>query len=360
MRYKSTRGGQRGVPFERVLLSAYATDGGLYVPEELPRLSKATLASWAELDVGRVCARVLEIFTDLSLAECEAIAVPAFASFNDGATVALPLERVGGHTLLDASRGPTLAFKDVGQQVIGRLLNHYLGRRGARANIVVETSGDTGPAAIAGVRDCPYVSIFCLYPKGRTSEVQELQMITVDAPNVRVYRTEGDTDEQARALKLLFSDADFMSRHHVCSINSINWARILVQSSYYIWACLQLQPAASAAAPVAFVVPTGAFGNAVSGYLARLMGAPVGLLVCATNANDIVHRTLSLGDMSFGPNRETLSPAMDIQFAYNLERMIHFATGGSDTDVRRWRRPVRVFLGRRPMKNVIPGEFPRE
>jgi len=202
MLYRSTRGGQSGVPFEQVLLSAYAVDGGLFVPETMLRLSRAELRSWAGLDVGRVCARVMALFTDLSLAECEEIAAAAFATFNPdgGAADALPLRRVGGRWLLDASLGPTLAFKDVGQQVIGRLLNHYLGRRGRHANVVVETSGDTGPAAIAGVAGCDHVSIYVLYPRGRVSEVQELQMTTSAAPNVTVFRTEGDTDEQARNL----------------------------------------------------------------------------------------------------------------------------------------------------------------
>ena len=202
MLYCSTRGGQTGVTFDKVLLCAYASDGGLFVPETMPRLSRAELRSWAGLDVGRVCARVMALFTDLRLAECEEIAAAAFATFNpDGgaAADALPLRRVGGRWLLDASLGPTLAFKDVGQQVIGRLLNHYLGRRGAHANVVVETSGDTGPAAIAGVAGCDHVSIYVLYPRGRVSEVQELQMVTSDAPNVTVFRSEGDTDEQVRA-----------------------------------------------------------------------------------------------------------------------------------------------------------------
>jgi threonine synthase len=203
MLYQSTRGGQSGVPFEQVLLSAYASDGGLFVPESLPLLSRDELCAWAGLDIGRVCARIMALFTDLSLAECEEIAVAAFATFNpDGAAAgapALPLARVGDLFLLDASLGPTLSFKDVGQQVVGRLLDKYLGRSGRHVNIVVETSGDTGPAAIAAVAECEHVSVFCLYPRGRTSEVQELQMITVDAPNVTVFRTEGDTDEQVRA-----------------------------------------------------------------------------------------------------------------------------------------------------------------
>jgi hypothetical protein len=161
---------------------------------------------------------------------------------------------------------------------------------------------------------------------GRVSHVQELQMITVDSPNVHVYRTEGDTDEQAEALKVVFTDAEFMRRHKVCSINSINWARVLVQSGYYLWACLQVAP--DARMRVNFVVPTGAFGNAAGGLLAKRLGAPIERIVCATNANDIVHRTIQTGDLSFGANRQTISPAMDIQFAYNLERLLYLCSAG--------------------------------
>lgn len=325
MRYVSTRGGHLPpVSFETALLSAYAADGGLFVPEMMPSYT-AELRGWSGLSLAEVTGHVMAKFTDLPLAMCQQFAGTAFKSFNGGNEPPLPLRRVGKHVLLETGNGPTLAFKDIGQQVVAQLLNHYLGQRGRRANIVVETSGDTGPAAIAGVRGCEHVTIFCLYPHGRISEVQELQMITEQARNVHVYRTEGDTDEQAEALKLLFSDAEFMSRHQVCSINSINWARIMVQSAYYAWAYLQLRPAADG--PVNFVIPSGAFGNAMGGYLAKLMGLPIGRIVCATNANDIVHRTLATGDLSMAENRETVSPAMDIQFAYNLERMLYFASG---------------------------------
>lgn len=207
MRYVSTRGGGGTVPFEQALLSAYAPDGGLYVPESLPRLTATQLTSWAQLDVGHVCARLLELFTELTAKECEGIGVAAFASFNtcdsaddddDPPPPAMPLTPVGDMWLLDASLGPTLAFKDVGQQVVARLLEHYLSRRAAHANIVIETSGDTGPAAIAAVRGLENVSIFCIYPRSRVTPEQELQMVTVHERNVTVFRTDGDTDEQAR------------------------------------------------------------------------------------------------------------------------------------------------------------------
>jgi threonine synthase len=227
----------------------------------------------------------------------------AFAGFNNGQEPPLPLKNVGGKMLLETGEGPTLAFKDIGQQVVAQLLNYYLGRRNARANILVETSGDTGPAAVAGVRGCPFVDIFCLYPSGRVSPVQELQLITVDEENVHVYCTEGNTDEQAEVLKEIFMDEEFMAKYNVCSINSINWARIAAQSSYYVWAYLQMCPDLSQT--VDFVIPTGAFGNSMGGYLAKKMGLPVGTMVCATNANDTVTTMLNTGLLKMGVNVET-------------------------------------------------------
>jgi threonine synthase len=323
MLYKSTRGAERGVSFEDALLSAYATDGGLYVPEHLPCFELEQLRAWASLSYPQVCARVLSLFSGLSVEQCDGMTARAFAGWNGGgANPPLPLRRVGGRLLLETGEGPTFAFKDIGQQVVAQLLNHFLGSKGRHANVLVETSGDTGPAAVEGVRGCDHVDIFCLYPAGRVSPVQELQLITVDAPNVHVYRTAGDTDEQATMLKKIFMDKAFVAAHNVVSINSINWARIASQSSYYVWAYLQACPTCTE--PVTFFVPTGAFGNGMGGFLAKRMGLPIGRIVCATNANDIVHRTLASGDMSMGTNVATESPAMDIQFAYNLERVLFY------------------------------------
>jgi threonine synthase len=196
MRYKSTRGGDSGLDFESVLLSTYAQDGGLYVPEYIPQLSLELLSSLAGASLQRVVAVVLSLYTDLDVELLHDMAIRAFKDFNGGQEPPTPITRVQGLLLLDASLGPTLAFKDIGQQMVGQLLSYYLGRSGRKATIVVDTSGDTGPAAIAAVTACEAVKIFCLYPKGRCSAVQELQMITVLHDNVHVYQTEGNNDDQ--------------------------------------------------------------------------------------------------------------------------------------------------------------------
>ena len=332
MMFTTTRGGETGLSFVDVLLNAYGPLGGLYVPEEIPTISKLTLASWAGLPLAGVCAHVLKLYTGLSFEELLPMTTRAFAGFNASETDSVPLRSVGSMRFLDASLGPTLAFKDIGQQVVAQLLNHYLGREGRHANILVETSGDTGPAAIDAVRGCEHVDIYCLYPEGRITSVQEMQMTTVDAPNVHVFQTKGNTDEQAEVLKELFGDKAFVEANAICSINSINWARILAQSTYYVWAYLKLYPEVDGV--VDFSVPTGACGNAVGGLLAKKMGLPIGTILCATNANDIVHRTFETGDMTMQENQETVSPAMDIQMAYNMERIIYFATGGDVECVR--------------------------
>lgn len=320
MKYVGTRGQCAPVDFKDALMSTYAADGGLYVPTSIPNVT-STLMQWKGFSVGRVCAHIVSLYCDIPLRDLESMAESAFLQFNNGRDPSLPLTEVVKHMyLLDASLGPTLAFKDIGQQFVGQLLSYYLEKQQRRATILVETSGDTGPAAIAAVINCPRISIYCLYPYNRVSDIQELQMTTVSASNVHVYRTEGDSDDQAAVLKDLFADKTLPN---ICSINSINWARVMVQSTYYVWAYLSIfadEIATSSDDPelwpqIIFSVPTGAFGNAMGGLLAKLMGIPIKHIICATNSNDIVTRTIVSGDFSLRRSVATISPAMDIQCA---------------------------------------------
>lgn len=334
MYYVSTRGAGDRKSFEDVLQAAYAPDGGLYVPEKLPMYTAADLLRMRDMDFPDVCAEVMHIFTSIPLDDLKTMAQRSFSQFNDGdPSSCLPLVKLetkdasGRVYLLDTSLGPTMAFKDIGQQMVGQLLNYVLGKQQKTANILIDTSGDTGPAAIAGVKSCPNVHIFCLYPHNRVSAVQELQMITAQQANVHVYRTDGTNDDQSSVLKELFGDADFCRQNNVCSVNSINWTRIAAQSSYFVWSYLQLRkreglavPHQHAAVSVDYTVPTGAFGNAMGGLLAKRMGLPIGRILCATNANDIVHRTLSAGDMSMGTNIAVSSSNADRVLTITLKR----------------------------------------
>lgn len=310
MKYHSSRSISLYKTFEEVLVSTYAPDGGLYVPEKVPIISEEDFLAMKDFTFPEVCAQILHLYSNIDVEELRSMARNSFSLFNDGKDP-LPITKLGESSvrLLDTSLGPTFAFKDIGQQMCGQLLNYVLGKQNKKAKIVVETSGDTGPAAIYGVRGCPNVEIFCLYPQGRVSAVQELQMVTVQDANVHVYRTQGDTDEQASVLKELFRDVDFVKQQSICSVNSINWVRIAAQSSYFVWSYLELVRRGEVAfgAPINYVIPTGAFGNAMGAFLAKRMGLPMGRIICATNANDIVHRTLTTGDMSMGVNIQVSS-----------------------------------------------------
>lgn len=309
MKYHSTRSLGHYKTFEEVLVSTYAPDGGLYVPEKVPVLSDEIFQTMKDSSFPEVCAQILHLYSGIDIDELRSMTSSSFSLFNDG-NDPLPLTCLGNTDVrvLDTSLGPTFAFKDIGQQMCGKLLNYVLGKQNKKAKIVVETSGDTGPAAIYGVRGCSHVEIFCLYPQGRVSAVQELQMVTIQDPNVHVYRTQGDTDEQASVLKELFRDEEFVRAQSICSVNSINWVRIAAQSSYFVWSYLELARRGEVAfgAPINYVIPTGAFGNAMGAFLAKRMGLPIGRIICATNANDIVHRTLTTGDMSMGVNVQVI------------------------------------------------------
>ena len=302
MFYKSTRGSDHGKTFEEVLVSTYASDGGLYVPEDLPMITFDQLCTWANYSFPQVCAEVMSIFTGIDVDILSSMTEKAFCFFNDG-IIHLPMTKYNEIILLDTSLGPTYSFKDIGQQMVAQLLNYYLSKKNKKAKIVVETSGDTGPAAIYGVKGCSNIDIFCLYPKNRVSIIQELQMITIPDKNVHVYRTDGDTDEQASILKELFRNKEFIQEHSICSINSINWARIAIQSTYYIYSYLQINNTKELIGnTINYCIPTGAFGNAMGGYLAKQMGLPIGKIICATNTNDIVYRTITTGDLRMGLN----------------------------------------------------------
>ena len=327
MRFKSTRGWDGGASFQDAILSSYAPDGGMFVPEHLPCLTTQQLRSWHPLPFPELAAKVLHLFLseEVSAAELGAICRDAFSTFEPDDVI--PLVKVGDLHVLEPIHGPTLAFKDVGLQVLARLQGLFLKRQGKKATVIVETSGDTGPAAVAAVRGLDSVNIFCMYPRGRVSPVQEKQLTTVHDQNVHIYCTGGTTDDQCAFSKSLFMDSKFVKQYAVCSMNSVNICRILVQTTYYVWAYLRsVEPEQVGVQEIAVVVPTGAFGNCSAGFWVRCMGLPIHRIVAATNANDVVHRVIQDGDFRQAGNVATISPAMDIQLAYNLERMLYYCS----------------------------------
>ena len=320
MRYLSTRD-PRPEPalfsFEEVLLSGLAADGGLYVPERLPVLDLAALAG---LPYAELAARVLALFAGdgCGRGELDRLCEAAYAGFGHAAVA--PLVQLDERLwLLELFHGPTLAFKDLALQLLGRLFDAALARRGERVTIVGATSGDTGSAAIEACRDRAAIDIFFLYPHGRISEVQRRQMTTVDAANAHAVAIEGNFDDCQDLVKALFADPALRAELNLSAMNSINFARIAAQTVYYIAAALAL---GAPRRPVSFAVPTGNFGNIYAGHLARAIGLPIERLVLATNANDILARYLHSGDMSIAGVTASLSPSMDIQVASNFERLL--------------------------------------
>ena len=315
MQYVSTRGGVDACSFQQVLVEGQARDGGLFLPETLPDLS-VRLDEFKTLSFPDLAFEIISSFaTDLDPIVLHEILDESFAEFEDDSVT--PLVQKDGLHVLELFHGPTMAFKDVALQVLGRLFEHVLAKRGEFMNIVGATSGDTGSAAIAGVRGRKNIAIFIMFPNGRTSQLQELQMTTVLEPNVHCLAIDGSFDDCQRILKALFNDIEFKSRMNLGAVNSINWTRIMVQMVYYVYATLQYDE------PVTFSVPTGNFGNVLSGILAKQMGMPIRKLIIGTNENDILARFFASGVYRLGKVHQTLSPSMDIQVASNLERFIY-------------------------------------
>lgn len=323
MRYLSTRGAA-GTDFAEVLLGGLAPDGGLYLPEAWPEFSAKDLGALEGRPYAEVAFEIMRPFIGGAFTEEEfrADVQSAYASFSHPQTV--PLKQLSSNKyLLELFHGPTLAFKDVAMQLLGRLFARGLEKLKRRATIIVATSGDTGSAAIAALKGQPNVDIVVLHPKGRVSDVQRRQMTTVLDSNVHNIALEGSFDDTQSIVKELFADRAFVSHVGLAAVNSINFARIMAQCVYYFTASIALKPAGR----INFVVPTGNFGDVFAGEAASRMGLPIGKLVVATNANDILARALKTGIYSSGSAQATLSPSMDIQVASNFERALFEASG---------------------------------
>jgi len=315
VKYVSTRGQAPVLDFSDVLLAGLAADGGLYVPETWPPLPDADRTRgrpYAELVTDVVWPYVEG--SAFSRAGLEGLVTAAYATF-DHPDVCPIVEVEPGLHVVELFHGPTLAFKDVALQLVGRLFEQELERRGQRATIVVATSGDTGSAAIAACAGRPSLDIVVLHPAGRVSDVQRRQMTTVDAPNVHNVAIEGTFDDCQDLVKALFADAGLRERVGLSAMNSINWARVAAQITYYA-------AAAATVGPCDVAVPTGNFGNIFAGWIARRAGAPIGRLIIGSNSNDILTRWARSGDMSQTGVVPTLSPSMDIQVSSNHERLL--------------------------------------
>jgi threonine synthase len=325
MKYISTRGQAPELTFEEAMLTGLARDGGLYVPAEIPQMSREEIAALSGLSYEETAFRVMkpfigDCFTD---AEFRGIIARAYAGF--GHTARAPLKQLApNHFLLELFHGPTLAFKDFAMQLIGQLFQVALERRNDRVTIAGATSGDTGSAAMEAFRGLSNVDVFILYPHGRVSEVQRRQMTTPADKNVHALALDGDFDDCQARVKDMFNDFDFRDGVKLAGVNSINIARVLAQVVYYFSSAVSL---GAPAREVSFTVPTGNFGDIFAGFIAKQMGLPIKDLVVATNQNDILHRCLQGQGYHKGDTQPSISPSMDIQVSSNFERALYFAYG---------------------------------
>jgi threonine synthase len=322
MRYISTRGDDTRRRFCDILLEGLAPDGGLFMPATYPRIDAATLQRWRGLRYADLAFEVLSLYIDdIPPGDLRAICGRVYSKTVFGTDAITPLKPLEpGVALLALSNGPTLAFKDMAMQLLGALFEYELGRRGETLNILGATSGDTGSAAEHAMRGKRGIRVFMLSPHGRMSPFQQAQMFSLQDPNIHNLAIDGVFDDCQDIVKAVGNDLDFKRRHRIGTVNSINWARLVAQVVYYFFAYLQ-----SKAETVDFAVPSGNFGNICAGHVARMMGLPIGRLVCATNENDVLDeffRTGTYRPRSGAQTHETSSPSMDISKASNFERFV--------------------------------------
>ena len=330
--YISTRGGVSPVDFTSAVMMGLADDGGLLVPAEIPDVS-GRLGEWRRLAYPELAFEVMRLFIGDAIPEAalRSLVKRSYATF--AASEVVPVRHFGELFIAELFHGPTLAFKDVALQFLGNVFEYVLSRTGDRLNIIGATSGDTGSAAIHGVRGKAGIHIFIMYPDGRVSPLQERQMATVPDANVHCIAINGTFDDGQRVLKEIFNDMPFKRSRHLGAVNSVNWARVLAQVVYYFWSAFRAIDE-TGAEHVQIAVPTGNFGDIFAGYIAKKMGAPIRRLVLATNENDILSRFFNTGEYSRGKVSPTLSPSMDIQVASNFERYLYYRVGRDTAKVR--------------------------
>ncbi|WP_396589415.1 threonine synthase [Bermanella sp. R86510] len=321
MKYISTRGNAPELSFEEVLLTGLASDGGLYVPKDVPQYSLEEIASWRDLSYTDLAHKIIFPFVEgcVESADLKKILEEVYGGFGHKAVA--PLQQIDHNEyVLELFHGPTLAFKDFALQTLGRLLDYILERRHEKVVIMGATSGDTGSAAIEGTKACRNVDIFILHPHGKVSEVQRRQMTTVKGDNIYNIAIEGNFDQAQDMVKASFGDQSFLKgERKLVAVNSINWARIMSQIVYYFYSALNL---GGPLRPMAYSVPTGNFGDIFAGYMAKKMGLPIEQLVIATNSNDVLHRLMSQNQYEVRPLKHTITPSMDIAVSSNFERLL--------------------------------------
>ena len=317
-------------PFTDILLGGLAPDGGLAVPERYPRVTQAELAAWRALGYRELAYEILSRFIDdIPAADLRDIVERTYTQQAFGSDAITPVSTLEpGLHLLHLSNGPTLAFKDVAMQLLGTLFEYVLGRRGEELNILGATSGDTGSAAEYAMRGKRGVRVFMLSPAGKMSPFQTAQMYTLQDANIFNIAVHGVFDDCQDMVKAVSNDLPFKAAHHIGTVNSINWARLLAQVVYYFKSYFAVT--SSNGERVSFAVPSGNFGNVCAGHVARTMGLPIARLIVATNENDVLDEFFRTGRYRVRAARDvvqTTSPSMDISKASNFERFVYDLVG---------------------------------
>lgn len=338
IRYKSTRG-QRSLSFEEVVLSGLANDKGLYVPEIIPNVSKSQLAQMRKLSFPELAYEIISMYVktdEVPSTDLREIVIRSFETFRT--TEVTPCVKLSEFWMLELFHGPTFAFKDVALQFLGNLFEFFLtrGKYQKRITILGATSGDTGSAAIHGLRGKRNVNCYIMFPHGKVTEIQERQMTTVTDSNVHCISVRGDFDDAQAIVKGAFADRKFREEVKLGAINSINWARVLAQITYYFYSWFRVTDGVDAGEVVDFCVPTGNFGDILAGYYAKQMGLPIGRLVVCTNQNDVLHRFFQTGVYKKSPAILTIAPSMDISVSSNFERYLFYLAEESTNELRRW------------------------
>lgn len=319
MKYISTRDNKKTYNFIETFLNGLALDGGLYIPKKIPRLSNATLNRLSKLNYNDLAYEIIKIYTGntFSNKELKKIIKISYKKFNSNNVV--KFSRVKKFNLVELYHGPTLAFKDIAMQIIGNMYEVILSKSKNRVNLITATSGDTGAAAIDAVKNKKNLRIFVLHPKGKVSVVQRKLMTTVNSKNVFNIAVKGSFDDCQTLVKSMFNDLNFRRSINMSGVNSINWARIVVQVVYYFYSHFRLSKKNKKSV---FSVPTGNFGDIYAGYIASKMGLPISKLIIATNENDLLYKFLRNGIYRPSKVKFSISPSMDIQVASNFERLI--------------------------------------
>ena len=321
MQYISTRNSSLRKSFSEVLLGGLAPDGGLFMPLDTRKFTNDELDELSFLNYQELTVEILNQFVseEINKNDFEKIVDDAYQAFESKDVVNL-IKLEDQRWILELFHGPTLAFKDVAMQLLGTLLNYFAQKEKTKIAVLGATSGDTGSAAISACSRYENVEVFILYPHERVTEIQRKQMTTTEAKNVHALSVETDFDGCQTIIKKLFLDESIVSNEtRFIAANSINWARCMTQSVYYFWTYLRLKEQLNG---LIFSIPSGNFGHAYAGWLAKEMGLPIDKILIATNSNDVLHKLFSENSYKKGQVTETLAPSMDISVASNFERLL--------------------------------------